>query len=222
MLTAGFADPSLDAQRCFRAVLEAMSRPGRVQHLDAGLAEPPAPLGVAAGAVLLTLADADTPVWIDDAAAPAADWLRFHAGCPLVAAPGEAQFALACGAMPALDALAQGTEEAPQDSATLVLQVASLVQGTSPQVASLVQGTSPQVASLVQGTSLQVASRAALRLTGPGIETAHMLQVEGLPPGFVAAWARNAALFPRGVDVILCAGATLAALPRTLRIEECP
>lgn len=211
MLTAGFADPSLDAQRCFRAVLEAMSRPGRVQHLDAGLAEPPAPLGVAAGAVLLTLADADTPVWIDDVAAPAADWLRFHAGCPLVAAPGEAQFALACGAMPALDALAQGTEEAPQDSATLVLQVASLAQGALLQVASLAQGTSPPVAS-----------RAALRLTGPGIETAHMLQVEGLPPGFVAAWARNAALFPRGVDVILCAGATLAALPRTLRIEECP
>lgn len=190
MLTAGFADPSLDAQRCFRAVLEAMSRPGRVQHLDAALAEPPAPLGPAAGAVLLTLADADTPVWIDDAAAPAADWLRFHAGCPLVATAGDAQFALACGAMPGFDALAQGTEEAPQDSATLVLQVASLAQG------------------------------AALRLTGPGIEQAHMLHVGGLPPGFVAAWARNAALFPRGVDVILCAGTALAALPRTLRIEE--
>lgn len=190
MLTAGFADPSLDAQRCFRAVLEAMSRPGRVQQLEAGLAEPPAPLGLAAGAVLLTLADADTPVWIDDAAAPAADWLRFHAGCPLVAAPAAAQFALTCGAMPALDSLAQGTEEAPQDSATLVLQVASLARGT------------------------------ALRLTGPGIETAQLLHVAGLPPGFVQDWARNAALFPRGVDVILCAGASVAALPRTVRIEE--
>lgn len=190
MLTAGFADPSLDAQRCFRAVLEAMSRPGRVQQLEAGMAEPPTPLGLAAGAVLLALADADTPVWIDDAAAPATDWLRFHAGCPLVAAPGEAQFALACGAMPALDALAQGTEEAPQESATLVLQVASLTRGTP------------------------------LRLTGPGIEREHHLRVEGLPDGFVAAWARNAALFPRGVDVILCAGGSLAALPRTVRVEE--
>jgi alpha-D-ribose 1-methylphosphonate 5-triphosphate synthase subunit PhnH len=190
MLTPGFADPALDSQRCFRAVLEAMSRPGRVQQLPADLADPPAPLGLAAGAVLLTLADADTPVWIDAAAAPAADWLRFHAGCPLVAAPGDAQFVLACGGMPGFETLAQGTEEAPENSATLVLQVASLARG------------------------------AGLRLTGPGIATEHCLHVEGLPPGFALGWARNAALFPRGVDVILCAGGSLAALPRSLRIEE--
>jgi alpha-D-ribose 1-methylphosphonate 5-triphosphate synthase subunit PhnH len=190
MLTAGFADPALDAQRCFRAVLEAMSRPGRVQHLPPGLVEPPPPLGLAAGAVLLTLADADTPVWLDRAAAPAADWLRFHAGCPLVAAPGNAQFVLACSGMPDFETLAQGTEEAPQDSATLVLQVASLAQGM------------------------------ALRLTGPGIASEHRLHVEGLPADFPQRWARNAALFPRGVDVILCAGGSLTALPRSLRIEE--
>ncbi|MBX9698550.1 MAG: phosphonate C-P lyase system protein PhnH [Acetobacteraceae bacterium] len=191
MIAAGFADPALDAQRCFRAVLEAMSRPGRVQQLpQALLPEPPEPLDPATAAALLTLADADTPVWLDDVAAPAADWLRFHAGCPIVAAPMVATFALACGAVPALDSLAAGTEEAPQESATLVIQLASLAAGTP------------------------------LRLSGPGIEREHVLHVTGLPPGFAPAWTRNAARFPCGIDLILCAGHALAALPRSVRVVE--
>ena len=39
-------------------------------------------------------------------------------------------------------------------------------------------------------------------------------------PGFVQEWAANHAMFPRGVDLILCAGNRLAALPRSVRIEE--
>lgn len=188
VFAAGFADPVLDAQRCFRALLEAMSRPGRVQTLAVEL-EPPPPLGRAAAAALLSLADADTPVWTD-AGAEAADWLRFHAGCPLVAAPGDASFLLACSAPPPLGRLQTGTEEEPHRSATLILQVAELEEG--------------------QGW----------RLTGPGIESAHQLRVQGLPEGFLTAWAANHARFPRGVDVVLCAGGRLAALPRSTRIEE--
>lgn len=188
MIRAAFADPVLDAQGCFRAVLEAMSRPGRVQHLALDL-QPPAPLGIASAAVLLTLTDAETPVWLD-AGPEATEWLRFHAGCPLVAGPGAAAFLLATGAPPGFDALALGSDEAPQDGATLVLQVASLEEAPG------------------------------WTLTGPGIEHQHRLRVTGLPAGFVAARAALAAEFPRGVDVILCAGDRLAALPRTTRIEE--
>ncbi len=189
---AGFADPVLGAQHCFRALLEAMSRPGRVQTLGLGLA-PPAPLGLAAAAVLLTLADADTPVW-HDAGPAVADWLRFHAGCLLVAEPAAAAFLLACGPPPALAALDSGTEEEPHRAATLVIQVAALAPDRE--------------------------AGGAWRLTGPGIEHAHHLRVDGLPPGFAAAWAANHGRFPRGVDVVLCAGDRLAALPRTTRIEE--
>jgi len=187
-LSPGFADPVLDAQACFRAVLEAMSRPGRVVAAGSAL-RPPPPLSCAAAAVLLTLADADTPLW-SDAGADAEAWLRFHCGAPVVAAPGDAAFVLASAAPPALAALDAGTEEQPQRGATLVLQVAALDAGHG------------------------------WRLTGPGIEHAHRLAVAGAPAGFLAAWAENRARFPRGVDVVLCAGDRLAALPRSVAIAE--
>jgi alpha-D-ribose 1-methylphosphonate 5-triphosphate synthase subunit PhnH len=187
-LSPGFADPVLDAQACFRAVLEAMSRPGGVVVVGSAL-RPPAPLSRAAAAVLLALADADTPLW-SDAGADAEAWLRFHCGAPFVAAPGDAAFILASGPPPALDALAAGTEEQPQRGATLVVQVAALEPG------------------------------AGWRLTGPGIEHEHRLSVTGAPHGFLAAWAANRRHFPRGVDVVLCAGDRLAALPRTVAIQE--
>lgn len=187
-LLPGFPDPVLDAQSAFRAVLEAMSRPGRVQRLPRPPA-PPAPVFPAAGAVLLALVDSATPV-LTDAGPEAEAWLRFHAGCPLAGSPAEADFVLATGTPPPLAALRAGTDEDPQLSATLILQVQALEEGSG------------------------------WRLTGPGIEREHRLRVAGAPPGFIAERTANAALFPRGVDVILCAGDRVAALPRTTWIEE--
>ncbi len=78
----GFADQVIDSQACFRAVLEAMSRPGRVQQLAAPPEIPPG-LSPAAAAVLLTLVDADTPLRLS-AGREAEAWVRFHCGCPIV------------------------------------------------------------------------------------------------------------------------------------------
>ncbi|WP_439594840.1 phosphonate C-P lyase system protein PhnH [Falsiroseomonas sp.] len=181
----GFADPVLDAQAAFRAVLQAMSRPGQVQRLPQ-LPELPPGLSPAAAAVLLTLVDAETRLCLD--AGPEAEaWVRFHCGAPLVAA-GAAQFVLDAGA--ALLALDPGTEEEPERGATLILDVASLTEGRG------------------------------WRLTGPGIRDEHRLQVAGAPAGFLADWAANRARTPCGVDVILCAGDCIAALPRSVAIEE--
>lgn len=187
MIRPAFAEPVLDSQSCFRAVLEAMSRPGRVQRLTMPL-DAPAPLAPASAAVLLTLVDSEAPLWLD-AGAEAEGWIRFHAGCALVPA-GEAFFLLATGTPPCLADLRQGSDESPQDGATLIIQVESLEDG------------------------------AGWQLTGPGIEKEHRLAVTGLPAGFVAERAKLARNYPRGVDVILCAGDRLAALPRTTRIEE--
>ncbi|HEY4253009.1 MAG TPA: phosphonate C-P lyase system protein PhnH [Roseomonas sp.] len=187
-LLPGFADPVIDAQAAFRAVLEAMSRPGRVVTIDRP-PEAPAPLMPAAAAVLLALADADTLVW-NDAGPGAATWLGFHAGCGFAPTPREARFVLATDTAPALDTLEPGTEEEPQLSATLILQVEALEMGRG------------------------------WHLTGPGIEHAHRLHVTGAPAGFLAQWQAQRAGFPCGVDVILCAGRQLTALPRTVQIEE--
>jgi alpha-D-ribose 1-methylphosphonate 5-triphosphate synthase subunit PhnH len=83
-----------------------------------------------------------------------------------------------------------GSDEAPETSATLVLQLAALGSGTT------------------------------LQLSGPGLAAPTTMQVDGLPPGFVGEWATNHARFPRGIDLILCAGDRLAAFPRTLTIKE--
>jgi alpha-D-ribose 1-methylphosphonate 5-triphosphate synthase subunit PhnH len=186
----GFADPVLDSQRTFRAVLDAMAHPGRVVTVN-GPAGPP-PLGPAAAAVCLALLDYDTPLWLDAAAATAEtiDYLRFYCGVPVVEAPGVARFALSAdpGALASLDAFDAGTDERPDLSATLVLQVAGL------------------------------GDEGGRRLRGPGIAGTTRLTVGGAPWLWDAVRV-NGARFPRGVDVLLCAGARLAALPRTVRVE---
>jgi alpha-D-ribose 1-methylphosphonate 5-triphosphate synthase subunit PhnH len=184
----GFADPVADAQATFRAVLDAMARPGTVHRVGEQLAVP-APLDQATAAVLLTLVDNETPLWLDPAASPARDWLAFHCGAAMVEASDAARFAVALSS-PDLTRFSAGSHEAPEDSTTLILQARALGRGTR------------------------------YRLAGPGLREPALLSVGGLPSRFIAQWQQNHALFPRGVDIILCAGTTLTALPRSVAVEE--
>jgi alpha-D-ribose 1-methylphosphonate 5-triphosphate synthase subunit PhnH len=187
----GFGDPVDDSQRMFRLVLEAMAQPGRVVTLDAPVDVPPGPLGRAAIGVGLTLLDFETPVWLDEAATGAAAHFRFHCNCPLTAQPDQAGFAFigAPSLLPALDSFALGCDAYPDRSTTLVLEVAAL------------------------------AAEGGLVLTGPGIRSSARFGVAGLRAGFWAERAALAALFPRGLDLILTCGDRLTALPRTTRVE---
>lgn len=191
-LMAGLADPVLESQRIFRAALEALSRPGLIRRL-AGAPPAPAPLNAAAAALLLALADYETPVWLDPAAAgpEIRAHLRFHCGCPLAADAATAAFALVAdaSAMPPLAAFAQGSDQYPDRSATVIVQVPALTGGP------------------------------CLTLRGPGIREAAILAPAGLPADFPRWLADNHAGFPCGVDVILAAGDQVAALPRSTRVE---
>uniref|UniRef100_Q07LY8 Phosphonate metabolism n=1 Tax=Rhodopseudomonas palustris (strain BisA53) TaxID=316055 RepID=Q07LY8_RHOP5 len=133
-LSAGFADKVTSAQATFRSVMQAMAQPGSVQRLELELREVPAPLMPATAAIALTLFDHDTPLWLDDTtrAAPAvAQWLRFHSSAPLVEQGEQASFALIATSekMPALDRFAFGSNDYPDRSTTLILQLDSLEQG---------------------------------------------------------------------------------------------
>ena len=189
-LAPGFADPVHDAQAAFRGVLDALSTPGRVVALSAPPAVP-VPLMPATVALCLTLVDHDTPLWRDGPAGAADAFLRFHCGCPIVGAAAEAQFAVVtdAAAMPPLHAFAPGEDLHPDRSATLFVQVAGFDDGRP------------------------------FRLSGPGVRDTATLRVAGLPDGFVAGWADNAALYPLGVDVVLVAGDRVVGLPRTVRME---
>lgn len=120
-LSGGFTDPARHAAHAFRSVMEAMARPGTVHDISG--AQPPAPLSPAAGAVLLTLCDTDTPVYLAGAADCAAvrAWLAFHTGAPLVG-PEQCLFALGTWQdLGPLSAYRIGTSEYPDRSATLIV-----------------------------------------------------------------------------------------------------
>jgi alpha-D-ribose 1-methylphosphonate 5-triphosphate synthase subunit PhnH len=191
-LPAGFADKVLSAQSTFRSVMDAMARPGSVQSIVAA-AGTPAVMMRGTAAIALTLFDHDTPVWLDAAMSETTDvkkWLKFHTGAPVIADSSVCSFALIGDpqALPALDRFAFGSNEYPDRSTTLILQVESLTQGT------------------------------ALELRGPGIDGTAVLQAAIQPADLVERLAVNATLFPRGIDVVLVADDAVVAIPRTTRL----
>ena len=125
-LTGGFADPAILSATAFRGVMEAMARPGTIHRLHG--ATPPAPLSPAAGAVLLTLCDTDTPVHLagDADCAAVRDWLAFHTGAPLTG-PARCTFAVGTwDALTPLSAYPVGSAQYPDRSATLIVECPAL------------------------------------------------------------------------------------------------
>ena len=191
-LPAGFADKVLSAQTTFRSVMDAMARPGSVQRVAAASGAPAAMMRGTA-AIALTLFDHDTPVWLDPLLSETSDvgkWLKFHTGAPVVADPSVCSFAVIgdARALPALDRFAFGSNEYPDRSTTVILQVESLTQG------------------------------AAFELRGPGIDGAAVLHATLQPEDLFKRLAINATLFPRGIDVVLVADDAVVAIPRTTRL----
>ena len=191
-LPAGFADKVLSAQSTFRSVMDAMARPGSIQQIAVATGAP-SPLMRGSAAIALTLFDHDTPVWLDPAMSGTSDvtkWLKFHTGAPIIADPSICLFALIGDplALPALDRFAFGSNEYPDRSTTLILQVESLAEGSD------------------------------FELRGPGIAGTAVLQATIEPADLFDRLAINAALFPRGIDVVLVADDAIVAIPRTTRI----
>ncbi|MCK1391880.1 phosphonate C-P lyase system protein PhnH [Bradyrhizobium sp. 1] len=193
-LPPGFVDKVLSAQSTFRSVMDAMARPGSVQRI-VPMAGTAGPIMRGTAAIALTLFDHDTPLWLDARMSESSDvtkWLKFHTGAPVVQDSSIASFALISeGALlPTLERFALGTNEYPDRSTTVILQVESLDMGRS------------------------------FELRGPGIDGVAMLQASIKPFDLFERLRMNEALFPRGIDVVLVADDAVVAIPRTTRVES--
>ena len=189
-LAAGLPDSVHDAQQAFRAVLDALARPGQIRVI--GPALPGVALGGAMARLLLSLCDDDTPVWWHSEGANLPHWLRFHVGAPVAEAPDTASFAVFTDLGQGLNLadFAAGTAAAPEFSTTLLIELPSLTDGP------------------------------VLAWHGPGIQTVHRVGLQGLPNDFWTQWQANHASFPQGVDIIFTCGEHALGLPRTTRVRR--
>ena len=156
-LEGGFLNQPIDASRAFRAIMTAMAQPGKISAV-AG-AQPPAPMSTAAGIVLLTLCDPETPIFL----APGHDtpqvreWITFHTGAPIITSK-NAMFALGVWDELPLAAFPCGTAEYPDRSTTLIVEV-PLLSSTGatlrgPGIKNKVQLSLPATLAFEENTQL--------------------------------------------------------------------
>ena len=190
VLAAGLLDSVHETQHAFRAVLDALARPGQVRSIGPALAG--VALGGALARLLLSLSDDETPVWWQRPDASLQHWLRFHTGAPVTDQPEAASFAVLADIAQglALADFAAGTAAAPEFSTTLFIELPSLDGG------------------------------AALEWRGPGIQEVRRVGLQGLPADFWAQWQANHAAFPQGVDIVFTCGENAFGLPRTTRVRR--
>jgi len=191
----GLLDPVLGSQSIFRAMLEALSRPGTSVQVPALGVEGPDALPPEVLTLLVSICDHDTPVWLEQAlrASPLARWLAFHCSAPTTVDPLQASFAVLHGpSAPSamLDQFALGDVRYPERSTTVIFTCDDLTSG------------------------------APIALTGPGVESRLTIRPSGLPDDFIAMAQANHELFPRGVDILLVAGSLLIGLPRSTKLER--
>lgn len=188
LLMSAFADPIDASQTTFRHALDALSRPGNIHTLND--LPSPAPLASATYALLLTLLDADTPLWLaetfDNEAVRCN--LAFHCACPITPCREQAAFALLdAPALADLSGFNAGNDRYPDQSCTLIVQLDVLYGGNG------------------------------VHWQGPGIIDDVMTWLPVPQAFWHERTARHT--FPCGFDCLFTAGNRLMALPRSTRIQ---
>ena len=187
----GFAAPVDEAQAAFRAILDALANPGTMHPIQGPQSAPPQ-LVPEAAAVLLTLADYETPLWLSPGFdhRDVREYARFHTGAPLADQPSDASFLFVASAseLPSLDQLNIGEEAYPDRSSTVVIAVDGF--------------------------------DASHALTGPGIADSIRFGATGLNHEFWMLARDNHALYPLGVDFLFIGAGEIAGLPRSTRVAS--
>jgi alpha-D-ribose 1-methylphosphonate 5-triphosphate synthase subunit PhnH len=185
-----------DAQRHFRAVLDAMSRPGRICRLHSVALTCPPGLHAGSACVAFALFNADVTFHLAGYSEGAETYLRANSHSrPAIAEKADYLFLHGQGDAAPLQVAAVGTPSYPETGATAIIQVGRI-------------GKSSGTGGL------------ALSLTGPGIEHRETAFVTDLSPALLEALKARNTEFPLGIDAILIShDDCVLCLPRTTRVE---
>lgn len=200
-LVAGLANPTRDCQNIFRQALKAISEPGSIVNV-VDEAEQLASLGLlspAMFALIHTLTDQQTTLWLADSFSQGniAKNLQFHAGVELIQNKSQVMFACAmANEIEDISLFNAGTDESPEMSCSMLLQVAELDIGANANN---------------HATTLQ--------LTGPGIASFKKVSLTGLSPQIIKYLVERSHPFPRGLDFYFVSQQQLLCIPRTTKVE---
>lgn len=209
-----FSDSVDQSQQTFRLVMKALAEPGTLVNLGAvyqqntqpKTAMTVQPKSLAAFSLMLTLLDQETSLWISPTLSSEVlqDNLKFHTGARLVTQTDMADFAyLTLAELSDSLAFKPGSDEYPNESATLIVEVDALD------------------VEVTNGDTQMAQAQMTLRLTGPGIKTEKLIAVAGCQSTHLQWIRENHLLFPMGLDLLLVCGDSLLAIPRSTKVDEC-
>jgi alpha-D-ribose 1-methylphosphonate 5-triphosphate synthase subunit PhnH len=195
-------DEVFDSQATFRALLDSMSRPGKICHLPLRPYQaPPNGLCPPALTILKTLCDhrVSFSLGVGNETPELIRYLEVNLATPFQPVE-KADYVLFDGA--GFDArfsrLNCGSLEFPEKSATALICVTRLSAGQGER----------------EGPSC------SLVLTGPGVKEKARLSAAGLDPGYVTERQKTIRYFPMGVDLFLVdSEGKVAGIPRTSAVE---
>ncbi len=189
-LSGGFENAPAQCASVFRAILMATARPGTMHEIAYKL-HPPSLLSSTTAAVILTLADQDTPLWLAPALTDrkVKSYLKFHTGASLTSEQTSTTFAVFPSTQrPDLSIFPVGSDEYPDRSATVILQIDKTSAPTT------------------------------VFLEGPGIEKKLTLSLPGLDKEFWQFVQNNHQIYPRGLDFLFCLSNAIVACPRSSKV----
>jgi alpha-D-ribose 1-methylphosphonate 5-triphosphate synthase subunit PhnH len=177
-------------QRAFRALLDAMSRPGTTHALPA--ARPADGVWGSALVIMQCLLDHEVTFAVEaDDRSVHEQILRRTGARSAALAAADYVLSDAAHAVDVIEMVSEGYFEEPERSATVVVLVDAVGSGSLRAV-----------------------------LSGPGIQTVQPLEIDGLDAAALRALVERNAVYPTGIDTILVdPQGRVACLPRSTRIE---
>jgi alpha-D-ribose 1-methylphosphonate 5-triphosphate synthase subunit PhnH len=197
-------DEVFDSQAAFRALLDVLSRPGKVRRLpECDYRGAPGGFCAPSLTIMKTLCDHRVSFSLVPREAALERYLQVNLAAPCGDVE-RADYVIFSGSAfhEEFMLLKRGSPEFPEGSATALLCVGSLVEGAF------------DIAVDEAGPSCR------LVLTGPGVQDKAVLTVAGLDPRYGEARARTNNISPMGIDLFLVdTGGGVAGIPRTTAVE---